>query len=160
MNSLIDRTFQNNFSYINWIRRNDFYINLFPLTSKKKERELRHGRTWGFENKQKMVYSIKERKNRRRLQFQLRKRCKLASSSYPFDIYFILFFSCIITYSNKTQKLGSGTYGSVFKAVSKITKEPRAIKAIAKNKVKDPESFKNEIEIMRKLVNYYLPHFS
>ena len=48
--------------------------------------------------------------------------------------------------------LGSGTYGAVFKAVNKISKEVRAIKAIAKSKVKNPESFKNEIEIMKKLV--------
>jgi len=48
--------------------------------------------------------------------------------------------------------LGSGTYGAVFKATHKVTKDPRAIKAIAKAKVKNPESFKNEIEIMKKLV--------
>jgi serine/threonine protein kinase len=48
--------------------------------------------------------------------------------------------------------LGSGTYGAVFVATHKVTKEPRAIKAIAKSKVKNPETFKNEIEIMKKLV--------
>jgi calcium-dependent protein kinase len=58
-------------------------------------------------------------------------------------------------YSFKPDKdmLGSGTFGAVFKATHKITKEPRAIKAIAKAKVKNQESFKNEIEIMRKLDN-------
>ena len=53
--------------------------------------------------------------------------------------------------------LGSGTYGSVFKGTHKTNKEVRAIKAIAKSKVKNPESFKNEIDIMRKLVcSFYL----
>jgi len=47
--------------------------------------------------------------------------------------------------------LGTGTYGAVFKATHKITKETRAVKAIAKAKVKNPESFKNEISIMKKL---------
>lgn len=56
-------------------------------------------------------------------------------------------------YSFKPDKdmLGSGTYGAVFVATHKVTKEPRAIKAIAKSKVKNPETFKNEIEIMKKL---------
>jgi len=48
--------------------------------------------------------------------------------------------------------LGTGTFGAVFRATHKITKEERAIKAIAKAKVKNPESFKNEISIMKKLV--------
>lgn len=48
--------------------------------------------------------------------------------------------------------MGSGTYGSVYRGVHKVSKDVRAIKAIAKNKVKDPQSFKNEIDIMRKLV--------
>eukprot|EP00331_Platyophrya_macrostoma_P033866 CAMPEP_0176441590 /NCGR_PEP_ID=MMETSP0127-20121128/21290_1 /TAXON_ID=938130 /ORGANISM="Platyophrya macrostoma, Strain WH" /LENGTH=469 /DNA_ID=CAMNT_0017826401 /DNA_START=25 /DNA_END=1434 /DNA_ORIENTATION=+ len=57
----------------------------------------------------------------------------------------------VYTFRQDKDKLGSGTYGSVFKATHKITKDARAIKAIAKNKVQDPESFKSEVEIMRKL---------
>jgi calcium-dependent protein kinase len=47
--------------------------------------------------------------------------------------------------------LGSGTYGSVYKAVLKGTTEVRAIKHIPKVKVKNQERFKTEIEIMRNL---------
>ena len=66
--------------------------------------------------------------------------------SRPTEMY-IFFF-----HVNWKKMLGSGTYGAVFKATHKVTKDPRAIKAIAKAKVKNPESFKNEIEIMKKLV--------
>ena len=65
-------------------------------------------------------------------------------------MYKFLYFFFFI-YPSK--QLGSGTYGAVFKGTHKFTKEPRAIKAIAKSKVKNPESFKNEIEIMKKLVS-------
>jgi len=57
----------------------------------------------------------------------------------------------VYAFRSDKDMLGSGTYGSVFRGVHKISKETRAIKAIAKNKVTNPESFKNEIEIMRKL---------
>lgn len=49
--------------------------------------------------------------------------------------------------------MGTGTYGAVFKALHKITKDARAIKAIAKSKVVNKESFQNEIQIMKKLVS-------
>jgi calcium-dependent protein kinase len=48
--------------------------------------------------------------------------------------------------------LGSGTYGQVIKGKLKGTKTFRAIKIIPKNKVKNPDRFKREIEIMRNLV--------
>lgn len=48
--------------------------------------------------------------------------------------------------------IGSGSYGTVIKATLKQTKIKRAIKIIPKNKVKNPERFKSEIDIMRKLV--------
>jgi len=50
-------------------------------------------------------------------------------------------------YSFKPERdvMGTGTYGAVFKALHKITKDARAIKAIAKAKVKNKESFQNEI---------------
>jgi len=57
----------------------------------------------------------------------------------------------IYTFSASKDVLGTGSYGAVFKGIHKISKAPRAIKAIAKSKVKNPASFKNEIEIMKKL---------
>jgi len=57
----------------------------------------------------------------------------------------------IYTFSASKDVLGTGSYGAVFKGIHKISKAPRAIKAIAKSKVKNPSSFKNEIEIMKKL---------
>ena len=60
-----------------------------------------------------------------------------------FDI-FLLFFNYKL--------IGSGTYGTVIKATLKGSSQKRAIKLIPKNKVKNPERFKNEIDIMRKLV--------
>lgn len=44
--------------------------------------------------------------------------------------------------------LGSGTYGSVYKAKKKDSRIVRAIKQIPKSKVKNAERFKSEIEIM------------
>ena len=48
--------------------------------------------------------------------------------------------------------MGSGTYGNVIKAVEKNTKATRAIKVIQKNKVRNQDRFKLEIDIMRQLV--------
>ncbi|CAK68017.1 unnamed protein product (macronuclear) [Paramecium tetraurelia] len=47
--------------------------------------------------------------------------------------------------------LGQGTYGQVVKAKLKGSKQQRAIKIIPKNKVRNPERFRREIEIMRNL---------
>ncbi|EGR31676.1 protein kinase domain protein [Ichthyophthirius multifiliis] len=47
--------------------------------------------------------------------------------------------------------LGSGTYGSVFKAKKKDSKIIRAVKQIPKSKVKNTERFKAEIDITRSL---------
>jgi calcium-dependent protein kinase len=54
------------------------------------------------------------------------------------------------------QVIGSGTYGSVIKGKKKNTKIVRAIKIIPKNKVKNPERFKREIEIMMALVKFLI----
>lgn len=51
------------------------------------------------------------------------------------------------------QVLGSGTYGSVIKATMKGSKVARAVKIIPKSKVKNPERFKREIDILRQLVS-------
>ncbi len=48
--------------------------------------------------------------------------------------------------------MGSGTYGNVIKAVEKNSKALRAIKVIQKNKVRNQDRFKLEIDIMRQLV--------
>ena len=48
--------------------------------------------------------------------------------------------------------IGSGTYGNVIKATTKGGSIPRAIKIIPKSKVKNKQRFKNEIDIMIKLV--------
>lgn len=48
--------------------------------------------------------------------------------------------------------LGSGTYGSVYKAKKKESKIVRAVKQIPKSKVKNTERFKAEIDITRSLV--------
>ena len=45
--------------------------------------------------------------------------------------------------------IGSGTYGSVVKATLKGTKNHRAVKVIPKSKVKNPDRFKKEIDILR-----------
>jgi calcium-dependent protein kinase len=49
------------------------------------------------------------------------------------------------------KSLGSGSYGNVFKAKKKGTKIVRAIKQIPKNKVKNQDLFKREVEIMKSL---------
>jgi calcium-dependent protein kinase len=52
-------------------------------------------------------------------------------------------------YDMETKKLGEGSYGSVSKGVHKATSVVRAIKTIAKTKVKHIERFKKEIAIMK-----------
>eukprot|EP00923_Selenidium_pygospionis_P059868 GHVN01105398.1.p1 GENE.GHVN01105398.1~~GHVN01105398.1.p1 ORF type:complete len:497 (-),score=59.65 GHVN01105398.1:729-2219(-) len=54
-------------------------------------------------------------------------------------------------YEVETKKLGQGTYGSVSKAVHKSTKAQRAVKTIAKSKVKNVARFRQEIAIMKGL---------
>ncbi len=50
-----------------------------------------------------------------------------------------------------TKKLGSGAYGVVYQAKHRIKGDIRAVKAVRKRKVEDIATFKNEIEIMKKL---------
>ncbi|CAK88776.1 unnamed protein product (macronuclear) [Paramecium tetraurelia] len=52
---------------------------------------------------------------------------------------------------NLKKVIGSGTYGSVVKATLKGTKNQRAVKVIPKSKVKNPDRFKKEIDILRQL---------
>merc|ERR1719238_1729049 len=49
----------------------------------------------------------------------------------------------------ETKKMGEGSYGTVSKGTNKATKQLRAVKSIAKAKVKDPDRFKQEIAIMK-----------
>ena len=51
-----------------------------------------------------------------------------------------------------TQKLGSGSYGVVHMGKHKITGQERAIKSIAKAKIKNMERFKTEVKILQTLV--------
>ncbi len=53
------------------------------------------------------------------------------------------------------QLLGQGTYGQVVKAKLKGTKQYRAIKIIPKCKVRNPDRFKREIDIMCSLVRQF-----
>ena len=59
-----------------------------------------------------------------------------------------------------TQVLGTGTYGSVIKAIDKRTKQKRAIKVIPKSRVTKEERFKTEIEILRNLVKFNIRFFN
>ena len=52
-------------------------------------------------------------------------------------------------YNIETANLGSGTYGTVKKVTHKITKQERAVKIIPKNKIKNMERFKMEVDILR-----------
>ncbi|CAK0828672.1 unnamed protein product [Prorocentrum cordatum] len=52
-------------------------------------------------------------------------------------------------YDMESKKLGEGSYGSVSKGVHKSTAVVRAVKTIAKTKVKHIERFKKEIAIMK-----------
>ena len=54
-----------------------------------------------------------------------------------------------VTSLHENKVLGSGTYGSVIKATMKGSKVARAVKIIPKSKVKNPERFKREIDILR-----------
>ena len=45
--------------------------------------------------------------------------------------------------------LGAGTYGTVKKVTHKITKLERAVKIIPRNKIKNMERFKMEVDILR-----------
>lgn len=47
--------------------------------------------------------------------------------------------------------LGQGAFGEVFKGTEKKTKEVRAIKKIAKAKIKNPQRFFNEITALKTL---------
>lgn len=50
------------------------------------------------------------------------------------------------------KEIGAGGFGVVFETQHKTTGIKRAIKAIAKDRVVDKESFKNELSILRKIV--------
>lgn len=52
--------------------------------------------------------------------------------------------------------LGSGTYGSVSRAVRKSTGMQRAVKTISKAQVKSMERFRREIDIMKSLVRTHI----
>ena len=52
-------------------------------------------------------------------------------------------------YSFDEKNLGSGTYGVVKKVTHKITKQERAVKIIPRNKIKNMERFKMEVDILR-----------
>jgi calcium-dependent protein kinase len=56
-------------------------------------------------------------------------------------------------YDMNTEKIGEGSYGYVCKAVDKNTKHVRAIKSISKAQMKNPERFKQEIEIMKTMTH-------
>eukprot|EP00922_Rhytidocystis_sp_ex-Travisia-forbesii_P049193 GHVS01073262.1.p1 GENE.GHVS01073262.1~~GHVS01073262.1.p1 ORF type:complete len:640 (-),score=81.16 GHVS01073262.1:387-2306(-) len=66
---------------------------------------------------------------------------------------FILSYSGPLTdyYDVEQKKLGQGTYGSVCRAINKSTKSVKAVKTIAKSKVKNVERFRQEIAIMKSL---------
>ena len=55
---------------------------------------------------------------------------------------------------NLLQKLGSGSYGVVHRAIHKTSGSERAIKVIAKSKIKNMDRFRTEVKIMQKLVLY------
>ena len=50
------------------------------------------------------------------------------------------------------QKLGSGSYGVVYKAIHKTSGSERAIKVIPRSKIKNMDRFRTEIKIMQHLV--------
>jgi calcium-dependent protein kinase len=60
-------------------------------------------------------------------------------------------FIILFNYFSIKKAIGTGSYGSVIKAFVKGTKIARAIKIIPKSRVKNPERFKMEIEIMKNL---------
>lgn len=48
------------------------------------------------------------------------------------------------------EELGSGSYGKVYQVTNKVTHEVRAVKQLPKNKIRDYEKFKLEMNIMAK----------
>ena len=49
------------------------------------------------------------------------------------------------------KNLGSGAFGTVYKAVNKETNEVRAVKAIKRNKLSDVKAFEKEVNIHKQL---------
>ena len=49
------------------------------------------------------------------------------------------------------KKIGEGSYGKIYKAKNKISNELRAMKQMEKSKIKNLQTFKNEIEILSKM---------
>lgn len=54
-------------------------------------------------------------------------------------------------YDMEESKLGSGSYGTVHKAIHRVTGNERAIKVIPKEKIKNMERFKTEVKILQTL---------
>ncbi|CAD7954364.1 unnamed protein product [Amoebophrya sp. A120] len=54
-------------------------------------------------------------------------------------------------YEVETKAMGTGTYGSVVKAVEKKTKTVRACKAMARKNIKNEKRFREEIDLMKRL---------
>lgn len=54
-------------------------------------------------------------------------------------------------YEVETKAIGTGTYGSVVKAVNKSTRAIRACKSMARKNIKNESRFREEIELMKKL---------
>lgn len=52
---------------------------------------------------------------------------------------------------NLKKVIGSGTYGNFVKKILKGIKNSRAVKLIPKSKVKNPDRFKKEIDILHQL---------
>lgn len=56
----------------------------------------------------------------------------------------------------KSEIIGSGAFGKVYKAKSRTDKNVNvAIKAMPKDDIKDKLAFKDEIEILKKLVSFF-----
>lgn len=54
-------------------------------------------------------------------------------------------------YKKQKEPLGSGGFGVVYKCRHRDTKQTRAVKVISKKKIKNMETFLQEVEIMKKL---------
>lgn len=81
-----------------------------------------------------------------------------STSNIPAELSKIERANFILSYSGKLEdkylideKLGQGTYGCVFKAINKTTKQQYAIKGTKKNRLKNIGRFFQEIEIMKNL---------